>query len=356
MQRPEFEEVFGLNAAYAEKVYAQYLAAPASVPAEWRAWFDSVLPPEQRAVQAPPPSRRADTESAPAGHTAASEAELQPLLGVAGRIVRNMAESLTVPTATSTREIPVKVLEENRHAINRHQQGLFLPKVSFTHLIAWALVQAVQRVPAMAGQFVELDGKPHRRVGTALNLGIAVDLPGKPSAAGESRRSLVVPNVKDCGALDFARFLAAFNQQIDKARRGALGPDDFAATTCTLTNPGTIGTVSSLPRLMSGQSFILATGAITVPAAFHGASPETLTELGVSRVMTLTSTYDHRVIQGAESGAFLDWMHKLLLGEEGFYETVFRSLKVPYRPVRDSVDRRSAAACARPRTSNAPPG
>ncbi|MBL8731691.1 MAG: multifunctional oxoglutarate decarboxylase/oxoglutarate dehydrogenase thiamine pyrophosphate-binding subunit/dihydrolipoyllysine-residue succinyltransferase subunit [Planctomycetes bacterium] len=333
MHSPDFEEVFGLNAAYAEKVYGEYLAAPDSVPEEWRKWFDSALPKELRAtaVAKPKPAPVAVAEPAP------TPSHLQPLIGVAGRIVKNMAESLSVPTATSTREVPVKVLEENRHAINRHQQGLHLPKVSFTHLIAWAMVRAMQQVPAMAGQFLEQDGKPFRVTGGPLNVGIAVDLPGK---SADGRRSLVVPNIKDCGAIDFAGFFAAYNRQIEKARQGALTPDDFAGTTCTLTNPGTIGTVSSLPRLMSGQAFILATGAIQVPGAFHGASPETLTELGVSRVMVLTSTYDHRVIQGAESGQFLDWMHRYLLGEGEFYERIFHSLKVPYRPVHDSVDRR----------------
>ncbi|HEB53432.1 MAG TPA: multifunctional oxoglutarate decarboxylase/oxoglutarate dehydrogenase thiamine pyrophosphate-binding subunit/dihydrolipoyllysine-residue succinyltransferase subunit, partial [bacterium] len=334
MQAPDFEEVFGLNAAYAEKVYGDYLAAPDSVPVEWRVWFDTELPPEQRAVRKPRP------EPTPVAATGGDD-ELKPLVGVAGKIVQNMSESLSVPTATSTRELPVKVLEENRYAINRHQLGAYLPKVSFTHLIGWAMVQAILRVPAMAQQFVEKDGKSYRRLGSSLNVGIAVDLPGRSQQqGGDGRRSLVVPNIKDCGRLDFAGFFAAFHEQIDKARRGRLTPADFADTTCTLTNPGTIGTVSSLPRLMAGQSFILATGAIAVPGAFQGASPETLTELGVSRVMTLTSTYDHRVIQGAESGLFLDWMHRLLLGDEEFYEGIFRSLKVPYRPVQNSVDRR----------------
>ncbi|MFY9345930.1 MAG: multifunctional oxoglutarate decarboxylase/oxoglutarate dehydrogenase thiamine pyrophosphate-binding subunit/dihydrolipoyllysine-residue succinyltransferase subunit, partial [Planctomycetota bacterium] len=344
MNRPDFEEVFGVNAAWADKVYGDYLAAPDSVPAEWRAWFETALPPEQRAAVVAPKPRQAPAAATP---TVGGSDELQPLTGVAGRIVKNMAESLAVPTATSTREIPVKVLEENRHAINRHQQGLFLPKVSFTHLIGFAMVQAVARVPAMAAQFVEQDGKPFRRLGKALNLGIAVDVPGK-----DGRRALLVPNVKDCGPRDFASFFAAYNEQIDKARAGRLGPDDFAGTTCTLTNPGTIGTVSSLPRLMSGQSFILATGAIAVPAAYQGAAPATLTELGISRTMVLTSTYDHRVIQGAESGAFLDWMHRLLLGEEGFYEGVFRSLKVPYRPVANAVDRRPPLGSSLRETDN----
>jgi 2-oxoglutarate dehydrogenase E1 component len=342
MQRPDFEEVFGVNAAYAEKVYGDYLQAPESVPAEWRNWFDTSLPPEQRAPATTTRTAAAEAPRAalPPGAAGAGSDELQPLIGVAGRIVKNMAESLAVPTATSAREVPVKVLEENRHAINRHQQGLHLPKVSFTHLIAWAMVQAIARVPAMQAQFVEQGGKPFRRVARSLNVGIAVDVLAGGADGRDGRRSLLVPNVKDCGARDFASFFAAYNAQIEKARRGALGPEDFAGTTCTLTNPGTIGTVSSLPRLMAGQAFILATGAIAVPAAFHGASPETLTELGVSRVMVLTSTYDHRVIQGAESGQFLDCMHKLLLGEQRFYEGVFRSLVVPYRPVSNSVDRR----------------
>jgi len=331
MHQPDFEEVFGLNAAYAEKVYGDYLEAPDSVPAEWRNWFDKELPPEQRAVPKPKAAPAASRSDAPQ----AEDDELTPLTGVAGKIVRNMAESLSVPTATSTREVPVKVLEENRHALNRHQMGDYLPKVSFTHLIGWAMVQAIARVPAMAAVYVEQDGKSFRRLGKSLNIGIAVDLPGK-----DGRRSLVVPNIKGSLQLDFAGFFAAFNAQIQKSRKGKLTPDDFAGTTCTLTNPGTIGTVSSLPRLMTGQSFIMATGAITVPGAFQGAAQETLTELGVSRCMTLTSTYDHRVIQGAESGQFLDWMHKLLLGEENFYEDIFRSMKVPYRPVHNSVDRR----------------
>ncbi|MEO6595396.1 MAG: 2-oxo acid dehydrogenase subunit E2, partial [Planctomycetota bacterium] len=214
---PDFEEVFGLNAAYAEKVYGDYLNAPESVPAEWRSWFESALPPEQRATAvAKKPARSASAvtrtvgseaktqaKGAPSQGSGASE-DLQPLTGVAGKIVKNMNESLSVPTATSTREIPAKVLEENRHAINRHQQGLYLPKVSFTHLIAWAMVRAMQKVPAMAAQFVEQDGKPFRRVSSSLNLGLAIDLPGKPSAGGDGRRSLVVPNIKDCGNLDFA--------------------------------------------------------------------------------------------------------------------------------------------------------
>ncbi len=341
MTRPDFEQLFGVNAGYAEKVYDDYILAPDQVPEEWRRWFDDTLPEEQRAVVKPRREPEA-VRSLPA-----SDEGLQPLTGVAGKIVSNMEESLGVPTATSTREIPVKVLEENRHIINRHQVGLYLPKASFTHIIAYAMVQAMLRVPSMAATYVEKDGRPHRRQASQINLGIAVDLPGK-----DGRRSLVVPNVRDAGRMDFRQFLEACYEMIDKARAGRLSPQDFADTTCTLTNPGTIGTVSSLPRLMQGQAFILATGAIQVPGALQGASSETLNDLGVSRVMVVSSTYDHRVIQGAESGQFLDWLHKLLLGEEGFYEEVFGALKVPYRPVRFVRDRRPAPGSPLRETEN----
>ncbi|MEC7583379.1 MAG: multifunctional oxoglutarate decarboxylase/oxoglutarate dehydrogenase thiamine pyrophosphate-binding subunit/dihydrolipoyllysine-residue succinyltransferase subunit, partial [Planctomycetota bacterium] len=332
MTRPDFEQLFGVNAAYAEKVYDQYLASPDSVPSGWRNWFDETLPEAFRATVKPEVVPQVESPEDDAADEAGS---LEPLSGVAGRIAANMEESLTVPTATSVREVPVKVLEENRHVINHHQKGLFLPKVSFTHLIAFAMLRALEKVPAMAASFVEEDGKAFRRSPSGIHLGIAVDLPGKGG-----RRNLVVPNIKNAAGLSFREFLEACYEMIDKARNGRLGPGDFADTTCTLTNPGTIGTVSSLPRLMTGQGFILATGAISVPGAFHGAAPETLTELGVSRVMVLTSTYDHRVIQGAESGQFLDWMHRFLIGEEEFYEKIFRSLKMPYRPVYFTVDRR----------------
>src|SRR5690606_36020070 len=174
-----------------------------------------------------------------------------------------------------------------------------------------------------------------RRAAASINIGVAVDV--QKEGGG---RQLVVPNIKDCGSMTFGRFLAAYNDTIARARRGKLTPDDFKDTTCSLTNPGPIGTVSSLPRLMAGQAFILATGAIDVPAEFQGASESTLDELGVSRVMTISSTYDHRVIQGADSGEFLAVMHALLTGAEPFYEEIFADLEIPFRPLRFARDRR----------------
>ncbi|MGE0141777.1 MAG: multifunctional oxoglutarate decarboxylase/oxoglutarate dehydrogenase thiamine pyrophosphate-binding subunit/dihydrolipoyllysine-residue succinyltransferase subunit [Planctomycetota bacterium] len=332
----DFEELFGVNAGYVEQVFAEYVARPDVVSDEWRRFFETHLP-----AHALPQSRPAVER----GSSATSESgnrDTEALRGVSLKIAENMAESLRVPTATSTRDVPVQVLDENRRIINEHLGGEHRGKVSFTHVIAWALVKAMEQVPGMAVRYLEIEGKPHRERLSRINLGIAVDVQKEGGP-----RSLVVPNVKDCGSMSFATFVAAYDAQVRKARRGKLTPEDFADTTCSLTNPGTIGTVSSLPRLMQTQSFILATGAITIPAAMSGAAPETLVELGVSRVMTLTSTYDHRVIQGADSGELLRWMHELLLGQHGFYEAIFRDLLVPYEPLHMEVDRRASPGSRR---------
>jgi 2-oxoglutarate dehydrogenase E1 component len=329
----DFEALFGVNAGYVEKLYADYRQAPDSVAEEWRQYFAQMF----GAPAAPAPAPKAPAKSS-AGAEASAPADIEPLRGVAARIVANMEESLGIPTATSARVIPVKVLEENRHMVNQHLGAQFRGKASFTHFTAWAMVKAAQRVRAMTVAYVAIDGKPHRRTATSLNIGIAVDV--TKEGAG---RQLVVPNVKDCGRMTFAQFLAAYDAQIAKARASKLTPEDFKDTTCTLTNPGPLGTVSSLPRLMAGQSFILATGAIDVPAEFQGASESTLNELGVSRVMTVTSTYDHRVIQGADSGEFLAVMHALLTGAEpSFYDEIFADLKIPFQPLRFVRDRRPA--------------
>ncbi|MCA8956455.1 MAG: 2-oxo acid dehydrogenase subunit E2, partial [Planctomycetes bacterium] len=320
---------FGVNAGYVEKVYHDFMAAPSSVGAEWRRFF------EEHGLQAPPePEPRAAAQAAAA---LATEHGDELLRGVAARIVTNMEESLSIPTATSTRVVPVKVLEENRRIINQHLALEYRGKASFTHLIAFAMVRALAEMPALTVSFRRVDGAPHRHTPDTINLGVAVDATNR-----DGSRGLVVPNIRNAGALDFGGFLAAYNELIAKARSGGLTPDDFKETTCTLTNPGMIGTVSSLPRLMSGQSFILATGAITVPAEFLGAAETTLSELGISKVMTLTSTYDHRVIQGAVSGEFLQRMHEMLAGQDEFYAQIFRDLAIPHRPLFFVRDRRAA--------------
>ena len=364
----DFDELFGGgNAGWAEKLYADFLEDPHSVGEEWRRFFVERLPQDQLPAGATEPlaakAESADNQSADNGSAPATRAPskpvvskpsqpvpadgLEPLRGIAAKIAGNMAESLTVPTATSTRTVPVKVLEENRRIINEHLAAQFLGKVSFTHLIAWAMCKSFERIPAMAASYHEVDGKPQRRLPSEVNLGIAVDVPD-PSGA----RRLLVPNVKDVLNHDFASFRLAYDGQIRKARDNKLGPDDFADTTCTLTNPGTIGTISSLPRLMRGQACIVATGAIGPPPEYQAASPEILNELGVSKVLTLTSTYDHRVIQGADSGEYLALMHRLLNGEEDFYDEIFASLKIPYQPMRMARDRRVALGSPMRETEN----
>ncbi|HET6818886.1 MAG TPA: multifunctional oxoglutarate decarboxylase/oxoglutarate dehydrogenase thiamine pyrophosphate-binding subunit/dihydrolipoyllysine-residue succinyltransferase subunit [Mycobacteriales bacterium] len=276
-------------------------------------------------------SERSERESAPQPQS--ESPSRTPLRGAAARVVTNMEASLTVPTATSVRAIPAKLLIDNRVVINNHLRRGRGGKVSFTHIIGFALVRALAEFPVMNRAFSPADGKPAVTSPDHVNLGLAIDL-----AKDDGSRSLVVPNIKNADTLDFSRFWAAYEDLIRKARTGKLTADDFAGTTISLTNPGTIGTVHSVPRLMAGQGAIIGVGAMEYPAEYQGAAEDTLARLAVSKVMTLTSTYDHRIIQGAESGDFLRRMHALLLGDDGFYDEIFRSLRIPYEPVRWVTD------------------
>ncbi|WP_371327872.1 multifunctional oxoglutarate decarboxylase/oxoglutarate dehydrogenase thiamine pyrophosphate-binding subunit/dihydrolipoyllysine-residue succinyltransferase subunit [Demequina sp. NBRC 110051] len=254
---------------------------------------------------------------------------IERLRGPAARVVTNMEASLEVPTATSVRTIPAKLLIDNRIVINNHLSRTRGGKVSFTHLIGYAIVEALSELPAMNAAYVEDEGKPAVRTPEHINFGLAIDL-----AKSDGSRQLLVPNVKDADKMNFATFFAGYEDVVKRARAGTLQATDFQGTTITLTNPGTIGTVHSVPRLMGGQGTIIGVGAMDYPAEFQGASIDTVTRLGVSKVMTLTSTYDHRVIQGAQSGEFLALVHKKLLGLDGFFDRVFTALRVPYEPVR----------------------
>jgi 2-oxoglutarate dehydrogenase E1 component len=244
-----------------------------------------------------------------------------------------MEASLTVPTATSVRAIPAKLMIDNRIVINNHLARGRGGKVSFTHIIAFAMIKAVRAMPEMNAFFGDLDGKPAIGKPEHINLGVAIDL-AKPDGS----RQLLVPSVKGCEDLDFGQFWAAYEAIIKKARSGALTVEDFAGTTMSITNPGTIGTVHSVPRLVQGQGLILGVGAMDYPAEFQGASEETLVNMAVSKVITLTSTYDHRIIQGAQSGDFLRRMHEYLLGAEDFYDEIFSALRIPYEPIRWAND------------------
>lgn len=263
-----------------------------------------------------------------------SEPEVVKLRGPAAAVVRNMDESLRVPTATSVRDVPVKLLFDNRIVINNHLKRNRAGKVSFTHLIGWAMIEAIRELPDMNNGFdVDDKGKPVMLRREDVNFGLAIDMP-RPDGS----RGLVVPSIKGAQRLDFRGFWAAYEEIVRKARANKLTMEDFSGTTVSLTNPGGIGTVHSIPRLMAGQGCIVGVGAMDYPAQFQGASAATLAQLAVSKVMTLTSTYDHRIIQGAASGEFLKKISDKLLGKEGFYDRVFASLRIPYEPVRWVAD------------------
>ncbi|MGY1886837.1 multifunctional oxoglutarate decarboxylase/oxoglutarate dehydrogenase thiamine pyrophosphate-binding subunit/dihydrolipoyllysine-residue succinyltransferase subunit [Blastococcus sp. SYSU DS0753] len=275
------------------------------------------------------PAEKAAPAAKPAPKPSAGDGKQSPLRGAAAAVVKNMNASLTVPTATSVRAVPAKLLVDNRIVINNHLARARGGKVSFTHLIGYALIRALDAFPNMNSAFAEVDGKPVLVAPEHVNFGLAIDLP-KPDGS----RSLVVASIKAAEEMDFAAFWAAYEDIIRRARNNKLTMEDFSGTTISLTNPGTIGTNHSVPRLTAGQGAIIGVGAMEYPAEFQGMSPEVLTDMGVSKIITLTSTYDHRIIQGAESGDFLRKLHSLLLGEDGFYDEVFRSLRIPYEPVR----------------------
>jgi 2-oxoglutarate dehydrogenase E1 component len=368
---------FGPNEWIVEEMYQRYLADPTSVDSAWHDFFADYRPvieatpaaaastggrisdkpgpdvkkaaaaeqpatkpaatsPAQPAakVAAPPkpapapaktsaPQAKATAKAAPAG------AKTTPLRGVAARIVQNMDASLSVPTATSVRAVPAKLVVDNRIVINNHLARGRGGKVSFTHLIGYALVKALAEHPEMNNSYAQADGKPVVVQPGHVNLGIAIDLT-KPDGS----RNLVVPSIKASEQMDFRQFWQAYEDVVRRARRNELTMEDYSGTTISLTNPGGIGTVHSQPRLMVGQGTIIGVGAMEYPAPYAGMSEETLADLAVSKIITLTSTYDHRIIQGAQSGEFLKIMHELLLGERGFYDEIFTALRIPYEPVR----------------------
>jgi multifunctional 2-oxoglutarate metabolism enzyme len=288
----------------------------------------TVTPPPARPAAPARPEPAAQAAPAPAATPAETPAGIR-LRGAAARTAANMTASLAVPTATSVRAVPAKLLVDNRIVINNHLRRGRGGKVSFTHLIGYAVVKALAAVPEVNEAYTEADSKPAVIQPRHVNLGLAIDV-----RRDDGTRQLLVPNIKAAETLDFRQFWTTYEEVIRKARSGKLVVDDFAGTTISLTNPGTIGTEHSVPRLMPGQGCIIGVGAMEYPAAYQGASAETLARLAVSKTITLTSTYDHRIIQGAQSGEFLRVIHGLLLGDRGFYDEIFQALRIPYEPVR----------------------
>ncbi|MGI8991290.1 MAG: multifunctional oxoglutarate decarboxylase/oxoglutarate dehydrogenase thiamine pyrophosphate-binding subunit/dihydrolipoyllysine-residue succinyltransferase subunit [Bryobacteraceae bacterium] len=337
------EPPLGINSWLEEELLEQYHHDRGSVDESWKHLF------EQNGAKGANGAGRTLPVTPRNGSTianAGANEELAPLRGAAARIAENMAASVFVPLATSQRTIPVKVVDENRRLINHHRSLIGKSKVSYTHLIGWAIVKSVQANPGLNHAFAENGGEPVRVVHPEINLGIAVDVAGKNGA-----RSLLVPNIKNAGGMAFAQYAATFDDLVARARSGKLATGDFQGTTISLTNPGTVGTMASIPRLMPGQGAIIAVGTMDYPAEYQGVAPETRSLLGIGKVMTITCTYDHRIIQGAESGAFLGKVQALLDGEENFYGEIFESLKVPYQPVKWEPDRQVLSLGAKANTA-----
>ena len=291
---------------------------------------DGAKKPAAGAPSQPIPAQLPKSNKAP---TAPEEDVVSVLRGPAKAIATNMVTSLEVPTATSVRAVPAKLLIDNRVVINSNLARARGGKVSFTHLIGYAVVRALSQFPSMNVYYDEIDGKPSAVQPAHVNFGIAIDMP-KP----DGTRLLMVPNIKKAETMDFAEFWHTYEDLIKRARNGKLTADDHAGTTVSLTNPGGIGTVHSVPRLSKGQAAIIGVGALDYPAEFQGASEKIIAQNAISKILTLTSTYDHRVIQGAGSGEFLKLVHQLLLGAQNFYDEIFEALRIPYEPVRWSPD------------------
>lgn len=307
--------------------------APVTAPAPVIGQAPEARTTSQAPRTAPVPADVPITSPQPVIAEAMREDVVVPLKGLPKTLAANMDQSLTVPTATSVRTVPAKLMIDNRIVINNHLRRTRGGKVSFTHLIGWALIQALKEFPSQNVYYAEPDGKPSLVKPAHIGLGIAIDIP-KP----DGTRALLVPAIKRAETMTFNEYLTAYEDLVTRARTNKLKADDFQGATISLTNPGGIGTVHSVPRLMKGQGCIIGAGALEYPAEFQGSSEKTLANLAIGKTITLTSTYDHRVIQGAGSGEFLKKVHELLIGQRDFYENIFAALRLPYEPIRWAPD------------------
>ncbi len=367
---------FGANEWLVAEMYGQWKENPDSVDKSWwpilekynptetatKAPEETQQPPAEKKPEAAPASQappEPDTATRPIPRTTKAEPKTQPipaqapptgtielpgvdqelepevqiLKGMPKALAANMDSSLEVPTATSVRAVPAKLLIDNRIVINSHLARTRGGKVSFTHLIGYAIVKALKKMPSMNVYYDVIDGKPAMVTPPHINFGLAIDIP-----KADGSRALLVPNIKASEKLAFNEFLMAYEDLVKKARDNKLTAGDFAETSVSLTNPGGIGTVHSVPRLTKGQGAIIGVGALEHPAEYQGLSEGQLSRMGVGKIITLTSTYDHRVIQGAGSGEFLKIISELLKGEDNFYQEVFADMRIPYEPVLWSQD------------------
>jgi 2-oxoglutarate dehydrogenase E1 component len=327
---PESEPKLNINSWLEDELYQTYLHNRKYVDDSWKTVFESNGHSEALKTSAngaiATPAAPAVKAAAPAV-TAGAGDQVVPLRGIAAKIAENMSLSLTVPTATSQRLVQVRLLEENRQLLNQQRTITGKSKVSYTHLIGWAIVRALEAFPQLNDAFTEQNGGPVRLIRKQINFGLAVDVKAKDGTS-----TLMVPSIKNAGSLSFTEYLAAFDDIVARARTAKLIPADFQSTTISLTNPGTVGTFGSVPRLVVGQGAIIATGAMDYPAEYASVSPEMRSTLGISKVMMITCTYDHRIIQGAESGRFLARVHELL-NDGDFYNSIFKELGISLKPV-----------------------
>ncbi|MGQ9818991.1 MAG: multifunctional oxoglutarate decarboxylase/oxoglutarate dehydrogenase thiamine pyrophosphate-binding subunit/dihydrolipoyllysine-residue succinyltransferase subunit [Candidatus Kapaibacteriales bacterium] len=333
-------ETVDLNSAYEVELYFKYLQNPNSVSPEWQEYFKKKY--AGRELQFPKEVEtyiskvNGNLEISKVSLTeikSSNNDELVPISSVQERIADNMETSLSVPTATSVRVIPVKVLDENRRIINKYLSKVNRGKISFTHILTWGIINALKKFPHLNDAFYRSDDNVYRLRRKSINLGFAVDITRR-----DGSRMLMVPNIKNIQNLHFDDFVSRYDDLIARTRTGKVNLDELQNTTISITNPGMIGTTMSNPRLMRGQSLIIAVGSIDYPTEFKAVRPEVLTSLAISKVVTITNTYDHRIIQGAESAEFLSYLQDLLLGAERFYDSIFATLHIPFEPVRWQSD------------------
>ncbi|MEO8211262.1 MAG: 2-oxo acid dehydrogenase subunit E2, partial [bacterium] len=343
LEQQEKISEFGLNTWYVLELLDDYKKDPDSVSDNWKKLFkelnlsngsNSTIAPKVQTTTAANVHSQVQTQQQIVMPQPSEDDEVQIIRGVGAKIIENMNNSLTIPTATTFRTIPAKVLEENRRIINDYLKKKNGGKISFTHIIGWAIVKGIEFVSVMNNAYTIINGEPYLIKKPNVNLGLAVDLQKK-----DGSHSLIVPNIKKANLLNFKQYFDAYDDIIRRSRNNKIEISDFQGTTITLTNPGTLGTVASTPRLMLGQGAIIATGAIDYPVEYQAVTNEVITKIGLSKVMMITSTYDHRIIQGAESGLFLKKINELLHGGENFYEEIFNDLEIPMSPVKWSVDK-----------------
>lgn len=322
------------NFAFEEELFFRYLRDPESVSPEWRSYFQKNYPDNKKSfIEYRENNTRTVSDSI--GDFNGDEPTDDKILlsSIQSRIAENMNTSLEIPTATSVRTIPVKALDENRRIIKKYLLRQKRKKVSFTHILSWAIVRALIKFPHMNDSFEVIDGKPYRIIKKSINLGLAIDITKK-----DRTRMLYVPSIKNCQNLSFLEFVDAYDDIVNKTRNNKLTLEDLSGATITLTNPGMIGTTASNPRLMSGQGLIIAAGVIDYPTEFQAVRSEVLAKLAISKTVTITNTYDHRIIQGAESAEFLAYINDLLIGKQHFYDQIFASLRIPFEPIRWGTD------------------